>query len=351
MAILGLPRVSNLGLQWAARALRRQTRRSVYTGLMAKLSLRQRFTQPSPELISSETIVDEEAMDQYKRLGYYSANPGEVIGDYFRLKAKLGWGKSCTVWLAEDMKKRRWFGPKHYVAIKIGNCNTVEHDKLRESAMNQHLGTANPNHPGYSILSLADRVFWVESPRGLKHPALVLRPLRESLRLLRRRLAYEGEPVALEFLGLIKLYISIILEGLDYMHTECHVIHTSLTLNNIMMTFGDDMETTIEDFLEDLKTTPMAMKKIGNRVVYRCRLDPFGPIKSSDFRSMIWELVTGNSLFSQEGEGLWSPAQHLADMIALLGPVPPNLIRRGQEMSHWRWAPKIHNIGYVYMKL
>ena len=40
----------------------------------------------------------------------------------------------------------------------------------------------------------------------------------------------------------------------------------------------------------------------------------------------------------------YNPAQHLAEMIALLGPVPERLVQREREMRHWRWSPEVRNV-------
>lgn len=40
---------------------------------------------------------------------------------------------------------------------------------------------------------------------------------------------------------------------------------------------------------------------------------------------------------------MYSPVEHIAEMIALLGPVPPALVQREKAMRHWRWKPAVPN--------
>lgn len=93
-----------------------------------------------------------------------------------------------------------------------------------EMDMHMHLHSGSSKHRGRSILATAYEGFNIESPQGNKHLALVFEPLREPLWLLRRRLTHQERAS----LGLFKIYMSAVLEGLDYLHSECHVIHTGM---------------------------------------------------------------------------------------------------------------------------
>lgn len=59
----------------------------------------------------------------------------------------------------------------------------------------------------------------------------------------------------------------------------------------------------------------------------------------------LWDLLAGKGLFvgRRVEEQHYSAAHHLAEMIALLGPVPPALLQRERDMRHWRWDPAIPN--------
>ncbi|KAI1135447.1 kinase-like protein [Hypoxylon sp. FL0543] len=347
-------------------------------------------TTPEPEILPDDTLVDEERIPGYRPKPYYPANPGDVLEDKYQLDAKIGWGSSSTVWLAHDIHSGRWLTPKRYVAIKICNCDTTTEEDMRyELDMNVRLSSANPEHRGGLVLGTAIEGYSIESPRGDTHLALVFNPLREPLWLFRRRIEHQDR-ITRDSLHLIKVYLRILLEGLDYMHSQAHVIHTDLKLDNIMVTIED--QSTIDAFIEGQATHPMARKRVDDRTVYRCHND-FGPVHKNlgkmipqitdfglaqrgdkdeplihpiqpdefrapevllgigwsysadmwNFGTMIWELLAGKSLFHQPRTQPYSPVQHLADMIALIGDVPPSLVERERNMRHWRFSPAAVN--------
>lgn len=59
----------------------------------------------------------------------------------------------------------------------------------------------------------------------------------------------------------------------------------------------------------------------------------------------MWNLLEKRNLFSaiNDEQGEYSPASHLANMIALLGPPPKELIAREREGLTLKWAPAAHN--------
>lgn len=59
----------------------------------------------------------------------------------------------------------------------------------------------------------------------------------------------------------------------------------------------------------------------------------------------LWDLLAGKEFFlgGQSEEKQYSAAHHLAEMIALIGPVPLALLQRERERRHWHWAPAIPN--------
>ncbi|POR32176.1 Protein kinase domain-containing protein [Tolypocladium paradoxum] len=344
---------------------------------------------PAPELLPPGTPIDEERIPGYNFKHYYPANHGDVLLNRYRLEAKIGWGSTSTVWLAYDISRCSWLTQKRYVAIKICNCDTPEEDMTYELDMSIHLSSANSKHRGRGILGTAIAGCKIESPRGDMHLVLIFEPLREPLWLFRKRIAQQ-ESTTHEILPLFKTYLRILLEGLDYMHTQAHVIHTDLKLDNIMIAIED--RSTIDNFVHGQAAHPMARKHIGDHTVYRCHND-FGPVLKSagnliphitdfglaqrgdkaeplihpiqpdeyrapevllgigwsysadvwNFGAMIWDLLAGQSLFGQQRTLQYSPAQHLADMISLIGDIPPSLIKRERDMRHWRWSPAAMN--------
>jgi serine/threonine-protein kinase SRPK3 len=65
-----------------------------------------------------------------------------------------------------------------------------------------------------------------------------------------------------------------------------------------------------------------------------------------NFAAMIYELLAGKELFqtvAKKNKVPYSAAQHVAEMIQLLGPVPPALLQKERIMRQMRWSPEIRN--------
>ncbi|KAH7316688.1 putative serine/threonine-protein kinase [Stachybotrys elegans] len=345
----------------------------------------------APEILPPDVPIDEERIPNFNPENFYPANPGDVLEGKYELLTKLGWGTASTVWLARDSSWSRWSKTRKYVAIKICTSNVEESDITHELDITIHLSKVKSQHRARGILGTAIGSFGLESPNGSTHLALVFEPLREPLWLFRKRIMGENRTTR-PFLPIFKTYIQILLEGLDFLHSEGHVVHTDLKLDNIMVVF--EGQSVIEEFIQAQSQHPMAQKKIGNYTLYRChnnfgdidgkealkkmypkitdfglaqRVDKPGPhihpiqpdtyhapevllgtgwsssVDIWNFGLMVWELLAGHGLFQRGDPRQYSPVGHLAEMIALMGPIPPKLIQREKEMRRWKWSPEVPN--------
>lgn len=204
-------------------------------------------SHPQPEVLPDNVTVDEERIPGHNFKLSYPANPGDVLLDRFQLISKIGWGTTSTVWLARDSKRcltphvqntrfvpwilaaklfwSRWFRPNRYFAIEICNCDTAAEDVAYEFDMSRHLNSSKSSHRGRGILGTAVAGGEIISRRGDTHLVLAFEPLREPLWLFRRRISQQDQTI-LNNLPLFKAYFRILLQGMDYMHTEANVIHT-----------------------------------------------------------------------------------------------------------------------------
>lgn len=78
----------------------------------------------------------------------------------------------------------------------------------------------DPKHRGRAILRTCLDDFEVHGPEG-NHACLVYEVMREPLWIFQRRFVDRSLP-----LPIAKAYIYFFLVGLDYLHSECKVVHT-----------------------------------------------------------------------------------------------------------------------------
>ncbi|KAJ5683318.1 hypothetical protein N7462_006483 [Penicillium macrosclerotiorum] len=343
------------------------------------------FTLPplGPPLPRDE-LVDEEICPSYNSKNFYPANPGDVLADRYQILVKVGWGVSSTVWIARDMRGTEE-DPEGVVALKITNTNQEAADS--ECQIEQHIAEADPTHRGLGLFRTHCESFDITGPEG-QHLCLAYEVMREPFSIFKRRFENGRIP-----LFLTKTYIFVLLAGLDYLHTSCKVVHTDLKLENFMVTlenpevFGEFMNSQFEQ--------PMEYKvDADGRHVYRCHND-FGPLKTlrniipkivdfggsirldgddqlgilpvqpNHYRApevilgcgwdsstdiwnlgvLLWDMIQGQELFRQvqDSQGRYDAKSHLAEMIALLGSPPAELLTRSEHMREVRWPMEILN--------
>ncbi|KAJ5356918.1 hypothetical protein N7517_011527 [Penicillium concentricum] len=309
--------------------------------------------------ITSHQVVDEERCPNIPQ-DYYPARPGQTLGDSYQLLAKIGWGASSTS--ASELLR-----------------------------IEQTVAQKSPSHTGYAVIRNCLESFGLESS-DKTHLCLLYEAMREPMSEFQKR--FENRRMSLP---VAKAYIVLLLLGLQYLHAECRLIHTDLKLANILMTFEND-KAIPRFIQEQVLKTPMhyMTDPVTNRTIYQS-YKSFGPMdvddvrnvlpKISDFGSAwqldivdpetksqhepvitypiqpnyyrapevpleyqwsthgdktnpllseIWNIVEGTELFTQveDANGRYDPKSHLAEMIALLGPPPKEVLKRADHMSH-----------------
>ncbi|KAF4154528.1 hypothetical protein CNMCM6936_005944 [Aspergillus lentulus] len=344
--------------------------------------------------IPQRELVDEEVCPNYSSAAFYPAKSGEVLAKKFKLLVKIGWGSQSIVWLAQDISRLKW-QTEQTVALKIINSNNSD-DARHEKEIESHISQQDPEHRGRVILRTCMDDFEVTGPEG-KHTCLVYEPMREPLWILQRRFVDRKLP-----LPIAKAYIYFLLVGLDYLHSECKVVHTDLKLGNVLMSFEN--ENILANFIK--RQQPMQYKVDGEsgRTIYRCHNDfgaldgreienlipkiaDFGlamrldkpstrdgmvgeqlgiyPIQPDYYRApevilgcgwdfkadiwnfgvLLWNILGSKELFQQvhDTNGQYDAKSHLAEMIALLGPPPGVLLAKLKAMSERNWPQPVTN--------
>jgi len=191
-------------------------------------------TTVSPTILPSDVPIEEEIVPNYNPQHFYPVNPGDIFYRY-EMTAKLGCGSCSTVWLARDIHRYvsalfdtlslrfyRWrWQSDRYMTLKVNNCNFPS-TNAAEHELNicRHITKTNPSHEGHSYVRTITDSFEVVGPHGT-HICLVYKPMRDPLWLFQDRLKDSKFPLLL-----LKGYLKLLLQGLDYLHSECHIIHT-----------------------------------------------------------------------------------------------------------------------------
>ena len=89
-----------------------------------------------------------------------------------------------------------------------------------ELEASKRIRSADPRHEGLKYLRAVRESFTVGIPNS-PHLALVYDPMPESLATLQQRRIDSKLPSFF-----LKILMKFLLQGLDYLHTKCHIVHT-----------------------------------------------------------------------------------------------------------------------------
>ncbi|KAH7317634.1 serine threonine protein kinase, CMGC group [Rhexocercosporidium sp. MPI-PUGE-AT-0058] len=307
--------------------------------------------------------IEEELFIDYCASRYYPVLIGQILKDRYQIVGKLGFGASSTIWLARDLEGRRHVSLKLVVHFESMGAQ-LDH----ELSMYKRISASSSKHAGRGAVRELLDSFDVIGPDG-SHRCLVHPPLWESVLTFLHRNPVRRLPVPVLAFVLRRLCLA-----LDFLHTECQIIHTDIKADNIM--FGIEDDSVFTAFEEEELIHPSPRKMIDGRTVYLSRelripktwgapvLCDFGSAVVGDtehiedvqpdiYRApevileapwsyqidiwntgcMIWDIFQGGHLFTghdPEHHSYRSRA-HLAEMIALIGPPPQTLVHSGRS--------------------
>uniref|UniRef100_A0A1L8DM64 non-specific serine/threonine protein kinase n=1 Tax=Nyssomyia neivai TaxID=330878 RepID=A0A1L8DM64_9DIPT len=187
---------------------------------------------------SNETIEDidkytseeeeQESREDYCIGGYHPVKIGDLFQGRYHVARKLGWGHFSTVWLCWDLTDRR------YVALKIvksaPHFTETAKDEIKILKAVRDSDPADPNR-NKTVQLLND--FKISGVNGT-HICMVFEVLGHNLLKLILKSNYRGIP-----LPNVKSIIRQVLQGLDYLHRKCKIIHTDIKPENVLICVND----------------------------------------------------------------------------------------------------------------
>lgn len=189
---------------------------------------------------------EDEGEDGYKAGGYHPVKIAEVYHQRYVIIKKLGWGHFSTVWMVKDRKVPDTFlalkvqkSAEHYTEaamdeIELLDCiaqerNRVAQPKLVGTDQDGHTWVKNVEHSNH-VATLLDSFFHT-GPNG-RHMCMVFQMLGCNLLSVIKAWEYRGIPIPA-----VKNMIRGMLKGLDFLHRKCHIIHTDLKPENVLLEF------------------------------------------------------------------------------------------------------------------
>uniref|UniRef100_A0A8C3G4U3 non-specific serine/threonine protein kinase n=1 Tax=Cyclopterus lumpus TaxID=8103 RepID=A0A8C3G4U3_CYCLU len=319
------------------------------------------LTPPPAQLLGSDDEEQEDPSD-YCKGGYYPVKIGDLFNGRYHVVRKLGWGHFSTVWLCWDLQRKRFVALKVVKSAPHYTETAVDEIKLLRCV------NSDPSDPyRETIVQLIDD-FKISGVNGI-HVCMVLEVLGHQLLKWIIKSNYMGLPLIC-----VKTIIRQVLQGLDYLHTKCKIIHTDLKPENILLDVDEvyirrlAAEATVwqragapppsgssgEDQPCDWSERQCDHLELGNAHKLRVKIADLGnacwvhkhfteDIQTRQYRALevligaeygppadIWstacmafELATGDYMFEpHSGEDYTRDEDHIAHVIELLGSIP-----------------------------
>ncbi|XP_061760905.1 SRSF protein kinase 3 isoform X3 [Nerophis ophidion] len=343
-----------------------RSRRSLFAAPLQRHTSKCGLSHTSEALASLEQLELKEAEDPrgYCFGGYHPVQIGDTFNRRYKVLSKLGWGYFSTVWLCLDLS----FGRRVAVKILKSGAGFAQAGQ-DELALLRCTGGSSRRHPhSGKIVQLQDE-FKLAGVNGV-HICLVLELLGPDLRTLQAH--FKNRRL---FQPCVKQILIQVLQGLDYLHDQCKIIHTDIKPENILLCINQQSNNQpvggssvpslpIEDEVqpkEKEEATPCVFTEVTVKIadlgsscwVYKhfC-----GEIQTRQYRSLevllgseygppadIWsvacmafELLTGDSLFEPKAGASFSLEEdHIAQIMELLGKIPPTVVFSGKYSSQY----------------
>ncbi|KAK2790266.1 hypothetical protein FQN53_000032 [Emmonsiellopsis sp. PD_33] len=354
----------------------------------------QEFPTSGFESIEADRLVEEEELPDYKADRFYPVRLGEVFNGRYQTIAKLGFGSSSTIWLARDLRHVVFMNPHRDLRVSANSCRAREYVALkvyvhtslvhRELPAYHHIAGrfSGSSHEGRGNVRRLLDSFELDGPDG-RHVVLVFEAAQMSLRDMKVIFFPDGFDEDFVRGAIIEL-----LKAVDFLHTQGQIVHTDIHPGNMLL--GVFKNNIFQSIQETEYTTPVPRKQVSStRTIYLSRLmrPKEGPMLLSDFGEArigpgphggnimpleyrapetllhvgwsspvdiwsvgltAWDLLGSKLLFTARDEdGDLYDAAHLAQIIAALGPPPPEFLAKNPERRADFWDDQGRWLGFA----
>ncbi|XP_039298031.1 SRSF protein kinase 1 [Nilaparvata lugens] len=201
-------------------------------------------------MVNSEEEDEQEDSSDYCRGGYHPVKIGDLFHSRYHVVRKLGWGHFSTVWLCWDLVS------KQFVALKVvKSANHYTETALDEIKLLKCVRDSDVNDPFREKVVRLLNDFKITGQNGT-HVCMVFEVLGHNLLKLIIRSNYQGIPIEN-----VKSIIRQVLQGLNYLHTKCAIIHTDIKPENILLCVE-------ENYIRKLAAEATQWHKMGIRLPY-----------------------------------------------------------------------------------
>ncbi|KAI7682272.1 hypothetical protein KC319_g1105, partial [Hortaea werneckii] len=332
--------------------------------------------------------VEEETVPNYNPSRYYPVQIGDIFLDRYEVLGKLGFGSTSTTWFCRDhqsapvkaTRNKVFFADlrssaENFKVLKI--CIHENGNPLREQGVYSQFSGLRTANVGYFFTRIPKKRFEVQGPSGHQHACFTFSPAACTIEEILK--CHGSQSLNLDF---IKSTLLCAVRALDFLHSDAHLIHTDVKLDNMFMTLKGDAE--LEALACFMVENPPEFKvdETGRKIYAQYTLPRLGakswnhailgdlgeayvfdededdgllgpsivgpaalrspevilgmkwgpPLDIWQIGCLFFMLLNKRLPFQNvEGEERWSGCYHLTQMTALMGPPPADYLARSEE--------------------